>query len=312
MAKAFMRYVLKLTYNYLCGTLDFNFYYKIRAKCDCCVKFQYSFEILRYIVYMLSVFVVGIIYYVEYETVAVLLFFLFLFPFGFQLFILVHQFRKARKVKAVISEILNINPDRDDSLAKEVVLMTTEDEFGSEMCSAQNPKSCRLLDVQHRMRCHSSKTRVKSELESKAEPFTIKIEDGSPNYIIGFHQTTIDVAKLIVHDCFRPGSAGLLGAGIYFAICKESTEFKKRRDVPGGAYFVAKIEMKHTQQLKRRPENHVKRRISPGFDSLYLNHEDGPFKDEFIVTKAEQILEYAVVFTKKDIKDYKRRANSNV
>ena len=186
--------------------------------------------------------------------------------------------------------------------AKEAILLTHDKIFNSGYCPMQ--KTCTKADIEHRITCHTTRNYHESralkleEIKDNSHPFLLDIDedvefdDLTQNIIIGFHQTSLFATKKILADAFIKSKQGMLGEGIYFATSREATEIKVGGKGGYGSYFCAKISLGKVKTITAWPsEGHVKKAIPDGFNSLYLKHQEGPTKDEFIITSTDQILD---------------------
>jgi hypothetical protein len=186
---------------------------------------------------------IGVAYYLEfkdnYSFWGLVLFASFLIPFSLHTFILFKTLGQANKIRDA-SIALIVPPD--SMFAQEALFIDNDNLFGSNFGECPDDNKCVEIDVEHRLKFH---TTPDSTL-SNAHPFQLEFDmnteynDFSKNIIIGFHQTKADSVPLILKTEFKPGKSGMLGAGIYFATCRESTEFKA---LSKGCYFCAKISL---------------------------------------------------------------------
>jgi len=109
---------------------------------------------------------------------------------------------------------------------------------------------------------------------------------GHGNIITLFHQTGMDICKLIKQNGFRPGSAGWCGGAIYFATSPAKTETKAIGTHSHlGCMITAKVDIGRVKVLDKQCGGHANAR-KDGFDSVRFNPGDG---DEFIIWDSRRV-----------------------
>lgn len=106
------------------------------------------------------------------------------------------------------------------------------EEMGTSICSASS--RCRTTDLTHILKCHD----VLHEPVKDCNPcYVLTCRE---KFLIGFHQTTLEVALLIAENGFKCGKTGMFGGGIYFA---RSVDLTDRKALTNGAVICALVDM---------------------------------------------------------------------
>ena len=110
------------------------------------------------------------------------------------------------------------NPDRTLKLHLNHDGFLRLEEMGSSTCSAG--AVCRSTDLTHILKSHHVLHRPNKDCNPCYHLTCRK------NFLIGFHQTTPEIALLIAKTGFKSGSTGMYGGGIYFARSIDHTDYK--------------------------------------------------------------------------------------
>ena len=106
------------------------------------------------------------------------------------------------------------------------------EEMNTSICSAA--AKCRTTDLTHILKCHD----VLHEPVKDCNPcYILTCRKG---FLIGFHQTTLEVALLIANTGFKCGRTGMYGGGIYFA---RSVDLTDRKALTNGVLICALVDM---------------------------------------------------------------------
>eukprot|EP00930_Biecheleria_cincta_P064011 TRINITY_DN4956_c0_g1_i2.p2 TRINITY_DN4956_c0_g1~~TRINITY_DN4956_c0_g1_i2.p2 ORF type:complete len:117 (+),score=23.66 TRINITY_DN4956_c0_g1_i2:615-965(+) len=101
-----------------------------------------------------------------------------------------------------------------------------------------------------------------------------------------FHQTSMEICKLIQQNGFRPGKAGWCGGAIYFATSAAATDTKAiGTQSHHGCIITAKVDIGRVKVLDKQCGGHANVQ-SDGFDSIRFNPGDG---DEFVIWDARRV-----------------------
>jgi len=106
------------------------------------------------------------------------------------------------------------------------------------------------------------------------------------NVMTLFHQTSMEICKLIKQNGFRPGSAGWCGGAIYFATSPQATNTKAigtRSHL--GCMVTAKVDVGKVKVLNKQCGGHGNARHD-GFDCVRFNPGDG---DEFVIWDTRRV-----------------------
>ena len=122
------------------------------------------------------------------------------------------------------------NPDRTLITHKNHEGFIRLEEMGTSTCSAS--QLCSTTDLHHILKCH--------DVLHLPERNCCYITTCRGDCLIGFHQTTPEVALLIAKTGFKCGSGGMYGGGIYFARTIDLTD---RKALSNGAVICALVEM---------------------------------------------------------------------
>lgn len=104
-----------------------------------------------------------------------------------------------------------------------------------------------------------------------------------------YHQTSPEIAALILKSNFRPGTRGWCGGGIYFATTPEATDKKAiGADSHTGAILVAVVDVGTVLQMPPTCDRSITGLavMEMGYDSIEFNPGDG---DEFVVYSPDRV-----------------------
>jgi len=118
---------------------------------------------------------------------------------------------------------------------------------------------------------------------------------GAPTGQIGavmtlYHQTSPEIAALILNGGFKPGSAGWCGGGIYFAVTPGATYAKAiGPDSHTGFIIEATVKVGKVLHLPETCDRSMtgQKLASQGYDSVAFNPGDG---DEYIIYSNDQVI----------------------
>ena len=110
----------------------------------------------------------------------------------------------------------------------------------------------------------------------------------SCNIITGYHQTSPSSAELILRHGFQPGSGGIAGGGIYFALNPEDTMKKAHHH---GAMLCARVDTGRVKIMTYFDRNLTLEQLNKeGFDCVFLPSGDGVVsKNEYVVYESHRI-----------------------
>lgn len=288
---------------FFCGSLDFFHLFFCFQRCmpsiiDDLQPILDSLSLFIDFILFFSIIVFGILLTMNLKPdgnmVPIILFYSQLIPHILGLIINIARFKLNLTVSARVRDIFR--PDGMDS-HKKAQIIVFEDAVGVKQCAFRN--RCKITDPVHRVRYHKKKEIFKLDRFS---------ESGKGNFVVGFHQTSIESARNIIATYMKESSQGMLGKGIYFATNMEATNSKA---TDKGAILVAEICLKKVEVLYERPEQSRTNRILDGFDTRYFHDRRDPIHDEFIIRKSDQIKQYVVVVNKKEAREYRMANNVN-
>jgi len=105
-----------------------------------------------------------------------------------------------------------------------------------------------------------------------------------------YHQTSPEIAALILNGGFKPGSAGWCGGGIYFAVTPGATYAKAiGPDSHTGFIIEATVKVGKVLHLPETCDRSMtgQKLASQGYDSVAFNPGDG---DEYIIYSNDQVI----------------------
>lgn len=105
-----------------------------------------------------------------------------------------------------------------------------------------------------------------------------------------YHQTSPEIAALILKSNFKPGRAGWCGGGIYFATTPEATETKAIGiDSHTGFIIEAQVDVGTVLHLPKTCDGTMTSQKLQGMhsDSVTFNPGDG---DEYVVYSSDRVL----------------------
>lgn len=256
--------------------------------------FLYYFDLVHYLLYLVSVLVVGII---ELENQAqsqppVICFFMNAVLFLIHICIELYRILQAQRVQKAIRDIFA----SDFKFSSKAISMIPSSELGSMECAQSN--SCMITNTQHRSLAHP-KDLFKIKFEN------VEFNQRGTNIVVGFHQTTIPAARSILTSSFKLSESGMLGPGIYFANNYDITDHKRNQSTEGGAIFCCKIDMGKVFEFENK-NNDIDMRKQ--YNSKYLVHGAGELYDEFVIYNENQIINYTIVVEQRAIDNFRLNA----
>lgn len=105
-----------------------------------------------------------------------------------------------------------------------------------------------------------------------------------------YHQTSPEIAKLILASAFRPGTRGWCGGAIYFAVTPGQTYEKAiGTDSHMGAIIEATVDVGRVLNMLPECDQNMTAAIlaSEGYDSISFNPGDG---DEVVLYDSSRVL----------------------
>lgn len=118
----------------------------------------------------------------------------------------------------------------------------------------------------------------------------------SGDTMVLYHQTTTEIAKKILDSQeFRPGTEGLAGGGIYFAVTPEETEHKAHQH---GAILRASVQLGNVRELTPSgdPDMTTQKMLKDGYDSVMIPRPGGT---EYVVYFSDQVKDISLYESKK-------------
>jgi hypothetical protein len=255
--------------------------------------YLYVFDIIHYLVYFISVIVVGSIEIslLNLNKPPIIIFYFNSVIFFFHIIVELYRIIQSQRVQTTIRDIFA----SDFKFSSRGVALISENELGSLECP--NYFKCLIADSQHRAFSHP-----KEIFKIKFKP--CNLNEKGINIMIGFHQTTIQAARSILTTSFKPSSSGMIGPGIYFANNYDITDHKRNQNTEGGAIFCAMIDMGKVLEIHSKYTSNDD--VSKYFNSKYLHHQSGDKLDEFVIYNEKQIIEYTIIVEKKAIENFRR------
>ncbi|KAA6394943.1 MAG: hypothetical protein EZS28_009524 [Streblomastix strix] len=113
---------------------------------------------------------------------------------------------------------------------------------------------------------------------------------GPTNIITGFHQTTPQAAQQILANGFKPGSGGIAGGGIYFALNQHDTFQKAHQH---GTILKAKVNVGRAKIMTSFDWGLNGQKLeNEGFDSVFLPTGDGSnlSANEYVIYDPRRVL----------------------
>lgn len=259
--------------------------------------FLYYYDLIHYLVFFISVLVVGIIEIIKEKQSQPPIIAFFMNGLIFLLNVLLELYRiiQAQRVQTAIRDIFA----SDFKFSHKAKAMIPESELGSMICATNPSTNCLITDSQHRALSHP-KDLFKIKFED------VKLNQRGVNIAVGFHQTTIEVARMILTTSFKLSEDGMIGPGIYFANNYDITEHKRNQSTEGGAIFCAKIDMGKVCVIDNKIDDTD---LSKKFNSKYLAHGGGEKYDEFVIYNENQIIEYTIVVEQEAIDNFRKNVN---